>query len=403
MSTAFASLFGGGTTSAADTSSTTSQIAGLNSTFSGMKGGLTTSLTAANTLAPDLKDVVDTSSITDAMDQTTKLQELCKGLSTDDCAKKQAQLQADTDAAQLKFFNDTLAASIQQLTDARVPIKAKLGEIYTEKSKVSVFKGEAVIPQFEELLSRLDGDIVVLKASVPYINPPESTSVLGDTSGSSGSSGSAAATRPEYTLPVTGTKSSYETEYDVLRLNYNSLMGIASTPTDINNAIYKWFRRTFIPIAFYMSLAYAAIIGGIACSNIFVNEKSLYIRLYYFIYGMLGFPAVLAYSALYTPFWNSVIPVYPRLSMPETSGHPDLVEVVKGVKSPTVAGIEAPAGMMWIKKSLSAEFFSYLISLDAVKKEVSALPAAPDGLEWFAGAAVAGQQLWSLKEKPATA
>jgi len=358
-----------------------------------MKGGLSTSLSAANTLSPDLKNVVDTSAITNAMDQTTKIQELCKGLSTDECANKQAQLQADNDIAQLKFYNDTLAASVKQLSDVRVAVQAKFDEINKAKASAAVFKGDEMIPQFQELLSRIDGDILVLKKSVPYINPPESTSVL-----SSGSSGSNS-TRPDYVLPTTGTKSGYESELDLLRIKYNSLMGIATSPDDMTISLQKWAKYTLIPIAFYISVAFAAVLGGIVCANIFIEEESLYVRLYYFVYGMLGFPAVLMYAAVKPPFWNSNIPIYPRLTAADTSAHPSLIEVIEGKKSSTIEGIPAPDGMMWIKKASSNKFFSYLISLGATILTVDKLPGPPTGYTWNSTAATSKQQLWSLLKK----
>jgi len=397
MGSTFSGLFGGGKVSDADTASSTSQITGLTTNFNLMKGGLTTSLSVADTLAPDLKDAVDLSQITTAMNETTKLQEVCKNMTPEQCAVKQAQLQADTDAAQLKFYKDTLAESITQLTEIGTDVQNRFSQIKTEKAQTVVFKGESIIPQFEALIASINGDIALLNASVPYINPTVDPSL--PTSGSSGSGSS----RPDYTLPVTGTKTGYQDQLDALNVSYGALMGRPTDMNQINTMIKKWFIKVFVPIAFYVSIAFAAVVGGIVCSNLFAEEKSLYNRIYYFVYGMLGFPFALVYCMMFPPLWvSTIIPAYGRLSATDITPTPALVEVIKGTRSPTVDGgpLTAPAGMMWRKLKSASEFFTYLVPLDAKPREITALPAAPSGLQWFSTEANNKQQLWALQEVP---
>jgi hypothetical protein len=361
-----------------------------------MKGTLSSGISLANTLSPDLKNIVDTSKITDALAQTDKLTEMCKNLSTEECSKKQILQQAENDAAQLKFYKDTLAASIKTLSDARVPIQTKLDAIV--KKGVTgggiVVKGSEIIPQYEDILSRIDGDIVVLRASVPYINPPASTAVFAGSSGSG-------STRPEYVLPSVGTATSYTGEFERLNILYNNATGVPLSPEDVDAQVKRVLRTIVIPMSFYASLAFAAVLGGIALSNFFIEEKSLYIRIYYFIWGMLGFPASLLYfSLIKTPFWVSILPVYPRLTPLDTSASPDKVNVKGNKATPTIEGIPAPSGMMWIKALSSDAFFSYLISLTAAKMDSTNLPAVP-GNHWISSSATSGQQLWSLEYGPA--
>jgi hypothetical protein len=395
MSNVFATLFGGGTTSSADSSTTTAKIAGLTSNFTAMKGTLSGAISTANMLSPDLKNIVDTSVLTNALNQTDKLTEMCKNLSTEECDRKQILQQAENDAAQLKFWRDTLAASIKTLSDARIPIQSKLDELVRAgvTGAGTVVKGSEMIPQYEDLISRIDGDIIVLKTSVPYINPQASTSIFG------GSSSGSASTRPDYFLPSTTSASSYTGEFERLNIQHRSLTGIPVTAEDINNQVKRVIKTIVIPIAFYASLAFAAFMGGVALSNLFIEESSLYIRLYYFFWGMLGFPASLAYCAIYTPFWVSMIPVYARITPEHISLLPDKVKVTGNKAKPTIDGVPAPDGMMWIKASLTDEFFSYLISLTAgtMVSTDSKLPKVP-GNHWVFTTAGSKQQLWSLAD-----
>ena len=313
----FSSIFGGGTVATTDTAKATADIAALNSNFSGMSSTLTTSISTATALSPELKGLVDTSSLTAALDSTKNLQETCKGLSTDDCAKKQAQLQAETDAAQLKFYKDTLAAQIKNLTKVRDKIQAQYDKIKGEKEKALkggalVFKADSVFPKYDTLLTKINTDIKTVESSVPYIVP--STGKEGfQTSPSSGSVPPPVI--PPYKLPVMTMASDYDLEHESLVASYDSLVG---NPYDLNRIARNsssFLYKIFIPIAFYFTLAVSAIWGGIVCSNMYVEaEKDFLVgRIWYFIHGMIGFPLVIAYSLIKPPYWVSgIFPWYAR-------------------------------------------------------------------------------------------
>ena len=315
----FSNIFGGGAVPATDTGKATQEIANLNSSFTGMTTGLTASISTATALSPELKGMVDTSSLTAALDSTKNLQETCKGLSTDECAKRQAQLQAETDAAQLKFFKDTLAAQIKNLTKSRDNIQLQYDKIKGEKDKALkggalVFKGDSVFPKYDSLLLKINTDIKTLEASVPYIVP--STEKEGFQSSGSGSSGIVAAPTPPYQLPPITPAGDYELQHETIIASYDSAVG---NPYDLNRImrnIKTFMYRIFIPIAFYFTLAFSAVWGGIICSNMYVEaEKDFLVgRVWYFIHGMIGFPLIIAYSLIKPPYWVSgIFPWYPRV------------------------------------------------------------------------------------------
>jgi len=311
----FSSLFGGGAVAPTDTSKATADIANLNSSFTGISSTLTSSISTATALSPELKGMVDTSSLTAALDSTKNLQEMCKGLSTDECAKKQAQLQADTDAAQLKFFKDTLAAQVTNLTKVRTKIQAQYDEIKAEKEKALkggalVFKGDSVFPKYDELLTKINTDIQTLESSIPYVVP--STEGFQNLT----SSGSVAVpVRPPYQLPIMTPASDYDLEHETILASYNALVG---NPYDLNRIMRNlrtFIAKSFIPIAFYFTLALSVVWGGIVCSNMYLEPEKDFLlgRVWYFIHGMIGFPLVLGYSLLKPPYWVSgIFPWYPR-------------------------------------------------------------------------------------------
>jgi len=306
----FQSMFGGGAVAATDTKKATDDIASVNAQFTGMTTTLTSSMSMATTLSPELKDMVDTSALTSALDSTKNLQSACKeGMSPEECATKQAQLQADTDAAQLKFFNDTLIAQTQLLIKQRDKIQNQYETIKGEKTEslkkgALVFKGESILEKYDTLLAKINADILKLNNSKPYVVPTNSTEQFAR----SGTSGSTPVIAP-YELPTVTAAADYDLELEGLIYEYDTLIG---NPYDLNRVSRNtktFFYRYLIPILFYTVLGISILWGGIVCANMYVdNEKDfLFARIWYFIHGMIGFPGVILYSIVKPPFWVSGI------------------------------------------------------------------------------------------------
>jgi len=250
----FQSIFGGGTVAASDTKKATDDIASLNTQFTGMSSTLTSSISTATSLSPELKGMVDTSALTSALDSTKNLQSACKeGMSPEDCAKKQAQLQADTDAAQLKFYNDTLAAQTQLLIKQRDKIQGQYDTVKGEKVEslkkgALVFKGEPVLEKYEKLLGKINADILKLNSSKPYVVPTEGST-------SSGSSGSKPVI-PPYELPTVMAAADYDLELEALISEYDSLIGNPYNVNRVSRNTKTFLYRYLVPIFFYTALAF---------------------------------------------------------------------------------------------------------------------------------------------------
>jgi hypothetical protein len=306
----FQSLFGGGAIAATDTKKATDDIASINAQFTGMSSTLTSSMSMATSLAPELKDVVDTSALTSSLDSIKNLQSACKeGMSPEECATKQAQLQADTDAAQLKFFNDTLLAQTQLLIKQRDKIQNQYDTIKGEKTEslkkgALVFKGEPVLEKYEKLLAKINADILKLNNSKPYVVPTNSKQGVATSSTST----STPVIAP-YELPSVTAAGEYDLELERLIYEYDTLIG---NPYDLNRVSRNtktFFYRYLIPILFYTVLGLSILWGGIVCANMYVDSEKdfLFARIWYFIHGMIGFPGVILYSIVKPPFWVSGI------------------------------------------------------------------------------------------------
>ena len=299
----FQSIFGGGAVAATDTKKSTDDIATLNAQFTGMSSTLTSSMSMATSLSPELKEMVDTSALTSALDSAKNLQSACKeGMTPEECAIKQAQLQAETDAAQLKFFNDTLIAQTQLLIKQRDKIQGQYETVKGEKAEslkkgVLVFKGEPVLEKYDKLLATINADILTLNNSKPYVVPTNS-----------GTSGSTPVI-PPYELPTVATAADYDIKLEGLIYEYDSLIGNPYDPNRMVRNTKNFLYRYLVPILFYTVLVLSIIWGGIVFANMYVESEKdfIFARIWYFIHGMIGFPGVILYSLVKPPFWVSGI------------------------------------------------------------------------------------------------
>jgi len=274
-------------------------------------------MSMASSLSPGVSNMVDTTALTSALNATQNLQEACKGMTTDECAKKQAQLQADTDAAQLKFFQDTLAAQIIELTAERDKISTQYDKIKKEKEVALkggalVFKGDPAFAKYDALLSQINADITTLKNSKPYIV----TSTEGfQNSGAGSNSVKIKVVQDPYKLPTVKMAGDYAAEHETILINYDSLIG---NPYDYNRVMRSFgtfIFRMLVPIAFYVSLIFIAVWGGVMASNMCIEAEAEFLlgRIWYFVYGVIFFPIIILVSIMKPPFWVSgLFPLYPR-------------------------------------------------------------------------------------------
>jgi hypothetical protein len=78
----------------------------------------------------------------------------------------------------------------------------------------------------------------------------------------------------------------------------------------------RWVFLGFMVLSFLVS----AIIGGSVLANTFIDEVFWGIRLYYFLYGAIGFPLSLLYGIIRPPVWQSKISPWTLEQDPNTVG-----------------------------------------------------------------------------------
>ena len=308
----FQSLFGGGAAAATDTASATSGIAQITTQFSSLTSGLTNTLSLLS-LKPELKSMIDMTGITGALNNIKELQQMCSmgDLSTGECAKKLAYLEAQSDAAKLKVFNDVLANQTKKLTKMRDNIKIEYDSAKAESDAAIqkgalVFKGASALDKISKLLTEINADIEKLKNSVPYVVPSKSAEEI--------ASSASTLVKPPYELPSVKSTAEYKRELTNI---LNELDTALNNPFNYNRMIRtaKEFSYTyFIPVSFYVVLVISIILGGILCGNMSIGyeEDFLLARVWYFVHGMIGFVPIMIYSLIYPPYWVSgIFPLTP--------------------------------------------------------------------------------------------
>jgi hypothetical protein len=209
-----------------------------------------------------------------------------------------------------------LLAQITELRKERDTIQAQYDKIKKEKEAALkggalVFKGEEVFPKYDSLLSQINADITSLENSKPYVVP----STEGFQNSGSKTAPKIKVIQPPYEPPTVKMAGDYSAEHEKLLINYDSLIG---NPYDYNRVMRSFgifIFRMLVPIAFYVSLVFIAVWGGVMASNMCIEAEADFLlgRIWYFVYGVLLFPIIVGVSILKPPFWVSgFFPLYPR-------------------------------------------------------------------------------------------
>ena len=237
-----------------------------------------------------------------------------------------AKLESNAIASQFAAIQDQYDTTLKGLNKELPIIQARVTEIHEDKSTSA-----GLVSQYDSLLSDISGSIALLVASPPVFIPPAS---------SSGSSGSKAA----YAIPTTPSAEEYQERLDLLDGKKEQEEGNGYSFSRMWR-MFKYWMSTYLYPAFVSILVFSAmILGGIIISNAYLEVEQGFIgnRLFYFIYGALGFPISILYACFKTPLWVAgLFPATPRVKPVAQSGGALNIPSITGSSSLSVDQLQS--------------------------------------------------------------
>ena len=232
--------------------------------------------------------------------------------------KETSRLQSEFTASQFKMTQDDYNTQVADLTAMVGKVTKRNTEIQADNTT-----SKELLAKYNTLLKDADTALTTLLNSPPVYKTEQDLAAEAAAAGSSGSSGSAPAA---YSIPVVLTPGEIQNTLDVLDDQKDQEEGSGFS---IKRAYAKFKRMytVFYTPLFYIVIVLSAFLGGIILSNAYaeVESEAVLNRLFYFIYGMIGYPAVLVYSCLpsginplkmwpgKTPYWvGGIFPYYMR-------------------------------------------------------------------------------------------
>jgi len=238
-----------------------------------------------------------------------------------------AKLESNAIASQFAAVQDQYDTTLKNLKKEIPIIQARVTEIHQDKSTSA-----GLVSEYDSLLKDISGSIALLVASPPVFIPPSKSL----TSGSSGS-------EVAYVIPSTPTADDYQERLDVLDGKKEQEEGNGYTMSRMWRMFKYWVSTYLYPAFVYLLTFSAAILGGIIISNAYVETEKGFVgnRLFYFIYGALGFPISIIYACFKTPFWVAgLFPATPRVKPATQTGGAGLTvtgmqDILLGIQVPT--------------------------------------------------------------------
>lgn len=241
-------------------------------------------------------------------------------LSPVELEKKRAELDKTFSAVQAEQEASIDERQIKEATDAVEAIEKRTKEVEDDSttSKGLLEKYRDLRTRSKEMLETVKTNIQKAKEAKAKLKAEAEAKALAEATLKKEGFQSAAATTPAAAAtPAASTTTSFFalTPKDALReLELLDLEKQAEEDKEFN--IRRAAART--AAAWRTALVTAAIViggivGGIITANAYIGERFWALKLYYFIYGAVFFPASLLYALIRPPFWQATfIPFYQR-------------------------------------------------------------------------------------------
>jgi hypothetical protein len=290
------------------------------STASQMKqaiGGLQSSIAAANTaLTFAVSSGLSSTTITKIQSNIGELNTLLSQSSTMTPATLTAattKYNTELSVTQFNAIQEQYKTTLDDTKAIALTINKRVAEIRADKTTSS-----SLVSQYESLLNDVSGSIALLLASPPAAIVTDTT-VPESGSGSGSGSGSS---KTAYVVPTVPSKANYQDRLD-------NLDGLKEQEEGQGYTFSRMWRRfkNWAYVYLYISLCYVlifmcAILGGILSSNSYLIAERGYTpnRIFYFVYGALGFPISILAGCVKPPFWASTLIPLSAYKAPVQSG-----------------------------------------------------------------------------------
>jgi len=211
---------------------------------------------------------------------------------------KRAKIQADLIATQTTAVQEQYTTALSELQAKMKVIKERV-EVVTADTTTS----KGLSSQYKTLLTDISGAVSLLLASPPTFS-----------TGISGSSGSGPAVST-YVIPTTPSAADFQAQLDTLDSAKDTETGGAFNYERTMRHTRWWIKTYVVTPLFAIFIALSMILAGSIASNAYITAEKGYLmnRIFYFVYGALGFPLTILSACIKPPFWVSFLfPAYAR-------------------------------------------------------------------------------------------
>lgn len=309
------------------------------STASQMKeaiGGLQSSIAAANTaLTFATSSGLSSTTVTKIQTNISDMNTLLSQSSTMTPASLTAattKYNTELSVTQFNAIQEQYNSSLADTKAIAATINTRVMEVRADKS-VSA----SLVSQYDSLLKDVSGSVALLLASPP-------AAIVTDTGDSGSGSGSS---KTAYVVPTVPSKSDYQDRLD-------NLDGLKEKEEGQGYTFTRMWRRfkNWAYVYLYISLCYVlifmcGILGGILSSNAYLIAERGYMpnRVFYFVYGALGFPISILAGCVKPPYWASTLIPLSAYKPAVQAGGVSVTDLLAAATTKTLTGVGLlPAG-----------------------------------------------------------
>ncbi len=282
---------------ASQTTSAVSGLAATNSSISLALSGLKMMGVPAETLSP----------VENLQRESSTLLAGASNMSPSAIAAQNASLQARLIATNNTAISGQFTKVITDMRAMETSVTSRIREVEAEKAYSKETKAS---------FKTLKEDVA---AAVKILTDGQADFVKQYLNAAQGTGGSGSATLPTFAgIPETTSVEEFQLRLDTLNSKADSEKGEYSPTVMWKNSL-SWFKIHVWPWILISVIVFSMILGGSIMSNMYLETEKEWIgnRLFYFVYGAIGFPISLLAGCVKPPYWVAWFPAYAR-SKPAT-------------------------------------------------------------------------------------